>query len=347
MASDVMSLFGMDPNVIQQNRVQSGVDNAARMNANYAIGAAGGQMLGAGINSAFGLQTPEMAQASSVQSGLEGQNLNTASGLRAAAQQLMMNGDYAQAMALHAQARDMEASELTASNAAEDRKFGKVKSIKVKIGEDDFGVPILADKMVRYTLDGKVLDMLTGEDLSSKVVNDDDADTPKAPNAAEVLEALRAGKTLPNGAKVSATDMINGVKPQEVVDNEILDAELKADDVAQTAHEENITLYDSMLPSIKTGPAGLELKAKIDAFEETLVSPISDAEFEAQKVNRKKAEKYQKDLGVLQNNIDAIQASYSNMPEISKGSQQGMLLSTMLLDAIQEKDLFIQSNPQG
>ena len=26
MASDVMSLFGMDPNVIQQNRVQQGVD---------------------------------------------------------------------------------------------------------------------------------------------------------------------------------------------------------------------------------------------------------------------------------------------------------------------------------
>ena len=173
MASDVMSLFGMDPNVIQQNRVQQGIDNASRMSADYAIGAAGGQMLGAGINSAFGLQTPDMAQAAGVQEGLQGADLTTAAGLRAAAQKLMMNGDYAQAMELHARARQMEASDLTASNTAEDREFGVVKSIKVMVGSDSLGQPILADRMVRYTLDGQVLDMLTGEDLTSKVAEGD------------------------------------------------------------------------------------------------------------------------------------------------------------------------------
>jgi len=123
MASDVMSLFGMNPNVIQQNRVQSGVDNAARMNANYAIGAAGGQMLGAGINSAFGLQTPDMAQAASVQQSMQGSDITTVAGLRAAAQEQMMAGNYPQAMALHAQARDMEASENKAPSVSNQKTY--------------------------------------------------------------------------------------------------------------------------------------------------------------------------------------------------------------------------------
>ena len=72
MASDVMSLFGMDPRVIQQNRVQQGVDNASRMSADYAIGAASGGLAAAGINSAFGLQTPDMAQAAGVQESMKG-----------------------------------------------------------------------------------------------------------------------------------------------------------------------------------------------------------------------------------------------------------------------------------
>jgi len=110
MASDIMSLFGMDPNVIQQNRVQSGVDAAARMNPEFAIGAAGGQMMGSGLSSLFGMESPEMAQAASVQRGMQGADLTTVAGLRAAAQKLMMSGDYAQAMALHSEARDMEAA---------------------------------------------------------------------------------------------------------------------------------------------------------------------------------------------------------------------------------------------
>lgn len=123
MASDVMSLFGMDPNVIQQNRVQKGVDRASGMSADYAIGAAGGQMLGAGINSAFGLQTPDMAQAASVQAGLQGQDLNSIEGLRKAASQLMMSGDYPQSMALYAQARDMEAVENKAPSVSSQKTY--------------------------------------------------------------------------------------------------------------------------------------------------------------------------------------------------------------------------------
>jgi len=42
---------------------------------------------------------------------------------------------------------------------------------------DSEGQPILADRMVRYTLDGKVLDMLTGEDLTSKVAKTGDTKT--------------------------------------------------------------------------------------------------------------------------------------------------------------------------
>ena len=172
MASDVMSLFGMDPRVIQQNRVQSGVDNASRMSADFAIGAAGGQLAGAGINSAFGLQTPDMAQASSVQSGLAGQNLNTASGLRAAAQQLMMNGDYAQAMALHAQARDMEAKDTTASNLVQDRSLGKSSNVVVKQGTSGDGVLIPSTPATQHSIteyyDGKVMDVTQGKSFATK-----------------------------------------------------------------------------------------------------------------------------------------------------------------------------------
>ena len=123
MASDVMSLFGMDPNVIQQNRVQQGVDNAARMSADYAIGAASGGLAASGINSAFGLQTPDMAQAASVQQGMQGADLTTVAGLRAAAQKQMMEGNYPQAMALHAQARDMEALENKAPSVSSQKTY--------------------------------------------------------------------------------------------------------------------------------------------------------------------------------------------------------------------------------
>ena len=110
MASDVMSLFGLDPNTIQQNRTNKAVSQAAAMNPYFAAGAAGGALVGQSVNNMFGLQTPEMAQAQSVKDSMSGADLTTVAGLRAAAQKLMMSGDYAQAMALHSEARDMEAA---------------------------------------------------------------------------------------------------------------------------------------------------------------------------------------------------------------------------------------------
>ena len=138
MASDVMSLFGMDPNVIQQNRVQRGVDNASRMSADYAIGAASGGLAASGINSAFGLQTPDMAQAASVQQSMKGSDITTVAGLRAAAQEQMMAGNYPQAMALHERARDMEALE---------NKAPSVSSQKTYITPDN-------KELVGYVVDG-------------------------------------------------------------------------------------------------------------------------------------------------------------------------------------------------
>jgi len=170
MASDVMSLFGLDPNVIQQQRVQGGIDQASRMSADYAIGAAGGGMLGAGINSVFGLQTPDMQQAQSVQDSMQGVDLTTAAGIRQAASQLMMNGNYAQAMTLHAKASEMEASDLAASNTAADREFGEVRDVIVgtKPNPAGYGAPIADKRTVRITLKGEVIDVVTGEDLTSQ-----------------------------------------------------------------------------------------------------------------------------------------------------------------------------------
>jgi len=123
MASDVMSLFGMDPNVIQQNRVQKSIDNASRMSSAYAVGAASGGLAASGINSAFGLQTPDMAQAASVQQSMQGSDITTVAGLRAAAQEQMMAGNYPQAMALHERARDMEALENKAPSVSNQKTY--------------------------------------------------------------------------------------------------------------------------------------------------------------------------------------------------------------------------------
>lgn len=115
MASDVLSLFGLNPDVIQQGRIQSGVDAAARMDRDYAIGAAGGQMLGSSLGSAFGLETPEMRERNIIDQSLQGVNLETPEGLRSAAQKLNQAGDYSRAIMLAAEARQLEEAERKAS----------------------------------------------------------------------------------------------------------------------------------------------------------------------------------------------------------------------------------------
>ena len=173
MASDVMSLFGMDPRVIQQNRVQSGVDNASRMSADFAIGAAGGQLAGAGINSAFGLQTPDMEQAASVQQGMQGVDLTTVAGLRAAAQQLMMNGNYPQAMALHQKAATMEADANELEISAQDRALGKTSNVIVTPASYDEmrsrTIPAVSHTITKYP-DGRVLDATQGKQFATEAL---------------------------------------------------------------------------------------------------------------------------------------------------------------------------------
>ena len=173
MASDVMSLFGMDPNVIQQNRVQSGVDTAARMNPEFAIGAAGGQMMGSGLSSLFGRESPEMAQASSVQRAMQGVDLTTVAGLRAAAQQLMMNGNYPQAMALHQKAATMEADANELEISAQDRALGKTSNIIVTPASYDEmrsrTIPAVSHTITKYP-DGRVLDATQGKQFATEAL---------------------------------------------------------------------------------------------------------------------------------------------------------------------------------
>ena len=111
MASDVMSLFGLNPNALQQQRTNDAVTQASAMNPFFAAGAAGGALMGQSVNSALGLQTPEMAQAEGVQESLEGADLTTPEGMRDAASKLMQAGDYATAMDLYSRASSMVAAE--------------------------------------------------------------------------------------------------------------------------------------------------------------------------------------------------------------------------------------------
>ena len=172
MASDVMSLFGMDPRVIQQNRVQGASDKASGMSKHFAIGRAGGSMLGAGIADTFGIETPDMAQASRIQEGVSGLDLNTPQGLTEAASRLMANGDYAQAMALHTKARDMIAAETTATNLQQDRSLGKSSNVVVKQGTAGDGVTIPSTPATQHSItkhaDGRVVDVTQGKEFASE-----------------------------------------------------------------------------------------------------------------------------------------------------------------------------------
>ena len=134
-----MSLFGLDPNTIQQNRTNKAVSQASAMNPYFAAGAAGGALVGQSVNNMFGLQTPEMEQAQSVKDSMSGADLTTVAGLRAAAQKLMVSGDYAQAMALHSEARDMEAASNAAANDTDEN------------GEEEYESEVYMDPVIYLT----------------------------------------------------------------------------------------------------------------------------------------------------------------------------------------------------
>ena len=173
MASDVMSLFGMDPRVIQQNRLQKSADKASGMSSSFAIGHAGGSMLGAGIGNMLGYETPDMAQASRLQEGVSGLDLNTPQGLTEAASRLMANGDYAQAMALHTKARDMTLAATTATNLQQDRSLGKSSNVVVQQGTAaDLATMTNATPAKQHSItehfDGRVMDVTQGKTFATK-----------------------------------------------------------------------------------------------------------------------------------------------------------------------------------
>lgn len=309
MASDVMSLFGMDPRVIQQNRVQSGIDQASRMSADFAVGAAGGQLAGAGINSAFGLQTPDMAQASSVQSGLAGQNLNTASGLRAAAQQLMMNGDYAQAMALHAQARDMESTDTTASNLVQDRSLGKSSNVVVKQGTAaDLATMTNATPAKQHSItehfDGRVMDVTQGKTFATKAEWLDSISKLYGPAAAAAIVDDTKGDS-----------NVEGLSPTEGGG---------AAEQAANEFDANLALEMSSINPDNTDYSSVDKKAELVRLEDDMKdiytylfsrSKTPDkADRAAKATDLLKIKERLRELGYTENKIESLSAGY--MPEL-------------------------------
>ena len=252
MASDIMSLFGMDPNVIQQDRVQSGVDTAARMNSEFAIGAAGGQMMGSGLSSLFGMESPEMAQAQRVKDGMQGADLNTPEGMRVAAQRLMMSGDYAQAMALHSRANEMEAAGTEATRSTEDRALGKPRNVIVTPASSNTvtgtTTPAVTHSITEYP-DGRIADATQGMEFNSY---------------AEWMASLRNGRKTPAGSEGDST--VTNLSPSES------EAGLDQSEIESTVNDlEEQLLFTSdedlkqeilnQIENVKAGdPKGVEIK---------------------------------------------------------------------------------------
>jgi len=334
MASDVMSLFGLDPNVIQQQRVQGGIDQASRMSADYAIGAAGGGMLGAGINSAFGLQTPDMQQAQSVQDGMQGQDLTTAAGMRRAASQLMMNGDYAQAMALHAKASEMESTELAASNTAADREFGILTDVNVdtgKVGMDQ--QPIYRKRKVRIVQndDGtsSAYDAVTGEDLSS-AVDVKDVDKVDGPNNQKVLDNALDDST------TTAESILNTTEPESIA----IQSENQAIQQADLDLSNAVEAYELMMPQEQQSPEGVALAKQIQQMQTTIAEsqPTREA-LAARQIRLDQALAIKK----IDNQMTALMESYKAMPKIVQDSKRGKELKRLALELRDERAALIES----
>ena len=252
MASDVMSLFGLDPNTIQQNRTNKAVSQASAMNPYFAAGAAGGALVGQSVNNMFGLQTPEMAQAQSVKDGMQGADLNTPEGMRGAAQQLMMSGDYAQAMALHSRANEMEAAGTEATRSTEDRALGKPRNVIITPASSNpvtgNTTPAVTHSITEYP-DGRIADATQGMEFNSY---------------AEWMASLRNGRQTPVGSEGDST--VTNLSPSES------EAGLDQSEIESTVNDlEEQLLFTSdeglkqeilnQIENVKAGdPKGVEIK---------------------------------------------------------------------------------------
>lgn len=258
MASDVMSLFGLDPSIIQQQQNQGAVDQASRMNPYFAAGAAGGQLMGSAANSAFGLQTPEMAQAQQVQDSMQGADLTTAAGMRAAASKFIMMGQYAQGMALHSKASEMEASNVTASNLQEDRNLGNSRDVTIGMteptAENMFKSTPIKHSITVYPKTGKVEDATQGITFDSKAEwieslkkLNKQGKAPEVATAAGILEGLKPN---PDGSFDAAA--ITGTQQSAQVQNQ-----------QNAATQNNIDFYRDKLANMNL-PIGSPQTAQIE-----------------------------------------------------------------------------------
>jgi hypothetical protein len=251
MASDVMSLFGLDPNMIQQNRTNKAVSQASAMNPYFAAGAAGGALVGQGVNSMFGLQTPDMAQAQGVQDSMSGVDLSTPAGMRKAASQLMMNGDYAQAMALHSRANELEAEGTDATRATEDRALGKPRNVIIQAASSDAlgtTIPAISHSITEYA-DGRVADATLGKEFKTY---------------AEWMTAVQGGGAT---IKTEEDSTVTNLSPLESVNpaQQDIDSAVSAleEQILFTSDESKIASLQEQIEDVKLGdPDGTERKIK-------------------------------------------------------------------------------------
>ena len=270
MASDVMSLFGLDPNTIQQNRTNKAVSQASAMNPYFAAGAAGGALMGQSVNSMFGLQTPEMAQAQSVQDGLQGADLETVEGMRKAASQLMMNGNYAQAMQLHAMASKMESDAIEEKRVSQTHSLGSTHQVVVgQTKGDGLGGGIKDIKhTVTYLPDGKVEDATLGKTFKSRAAwlealgNPTDTQVVEKPTAQDLLDALKNGTPIPDGASATAEQILGTEASPEVI-------QAKDAKIQQTI--DALTAQITELPMTMQGsPRVIQIQERINALRSQL-----------------------------------------------------------------------------
>ena len=340
MASDVMSLFGLDPAVIQQNNVQDAISQASRMNANYAAGAAGGALVGRGINSLFGLQTPEMAQAQQVQDSMQGQDLTTATGMRAAASKLMMSGQYAQAMALHAKAAEMESAATEELRTQQQHELGS--TVQVIVGQTAGDPAIgLAAKDIKHTVtylpDGRVEDATLGKTFTTRAewmnalgTNNVEVVGADGPNNASVLEGALNGQT------VTAESILGTTAPEAVAIQQGNDAIQQADLDLSNA----LDAYESMMLQDQQSPQGQALAQQILQMQAAVATaqPKRDA-LDARQIRLDQALAIES----IDNRMQSLMESYKAMPKIMQDSKRGKDLKEQALALRSERAALIES----
>ena len=348
MASDVMSLFGMDPAILQQQQNNKAVSQASSMNPYFAAGAAGGQLVGSGINSAFGLQTPEMARAQGIQDSLQGADLESAAGLRQAASQLMMAGNYAEAMALHAKAAEMESATTEELRAQQQHELGS--SVQVIVGQTagDPAIGLAAADIkhsVTYLPDGRVEDATLGKTFATRAEWMNALGTKEVkvvgegggPNNASVLKSALDGQT------VSAESILETTAPEAIAIQQEMDVIQQGEMDLSAA----LDAYEAMMPQEQQSPQGVAFAAQIAQMQaDVQKSTTAQTALEERqiKLDQKNVRLQQaKAIERLDNRMNALMESYKIMPKIMQESRRGKELKEQALVLRSERAALIES----